>query len=808
MMAINTFRIALRHLRKQKLNTALHITGLTLGMSVCLLIALFIQYELSFDTFHKKADRTYRVNSVWTNSGRKDFHFSTPVPMADALRRNVPGLDGVALAHPQAPEIIEINPEKKFLQSDIMLTTPELADIFTFEAIRGDVKKSLAKPYTAVITESTAKKFFGNDDPVGKTFRYKNQFEITVGCLIRDLPGNTHLPASMLLSYIPDPRFFGTDVDNWNFVMGTSTFVVVPPGYDMDLLQTALNGFADKHINSSQWLPKDLRAAFDLQPLKNVHFQQEYGGGGQTVKAINTRWLWFFGSIGLAVLIIACINFMNLSTAQALTRAREVGVRKAIGAQKGQLLAQFIIEAWILAAVSGVLALIITGTSLPSINTLIGKKIPFSIMESPTMALWVVAGVVVVGILAGFYPAWIITKFNPVNTLKSGLPATGVYGSTWMRKSLMVVQFSISTGLLISVLLISEQLDFLRNKDLGFDKENILNVRVQNPGQSLFANELAKLPQVKDLSFATATPSNEGHWSTIMSLTNGDDPNRKDVTLIMGDDHFCTLYDLDLLAGRFLLASDTNQVANAPVMKAVVNETLVRALAFKSNDDALAKKFWIGMDGGDVEIVGVVKDFNTGSLHQVVQPALITQNPDVYGQVGIRIVANADYASTIAAIESAWKKIYPDGVFEYKFLDEQIDAFYKEETRLHQLFRIFSGLAMLISCLGLWGLSVFTAQQRTKEIGIRKVLGASVNTIVVLLSKDFFVMAVIALVVSSPVAWYFMNDWLTGFAFRIDIGWHVFAVAGILCTGIALLTISSNALKAALANPAESLRTE
>lgn len=811
---LNNFRLAIRHLMRQKLNTFLHVVGLTLGMSVCLLIGLFLRYELSFDTYHKLAKRTYRINSVWIDTGNKNVHYSTPLPLADALRNEVTGHEAVVQAHPLNDETVEINSQKIFKQQYMLVVDPSFPDVFNIEVISGNAREALSKPYQALLTETTAKRFFGNEDPVGKTFTYQNKFHITVAGLIRDLPSNTHLPASMLVSFVPDQQFLGNNPNTWTNVNGTQTYVVLPDGYDAANLEIQMNELAEKNINSDPNIPKNFKSSFSVQPLGDIHFNSQYDGGSHWVKAVNTTWLWFFAIIGLAVLALACINFVNLSTAQALTRAKEVGVRKSIGAGQLHLITQFLREAWILTAVSGILSVAIAQVSLPFINILLEKGIAFNIFESPELMTALVVGVFLTGLLAGIYPAWIIAKFNPVKTLKAGATLAGDQSSYLLRRTLVVLQFAISAGLIIAVTLISQQLNYLRSKGLGFDKDNVINVGITSGRKApLFAGELASIPQIKDVAFGTSTPSNDGHWGTVMSLTDGDDPNRKHTTLFNVDDHFCKMYALKLLAGRFLEASDTTYVSSSiaedkQVSKIVVNEKFIKELGFKSNEEAIDNRIWFGFNNGKADIVGVVADFNTASLHNQIGPALITSFPKIYSQAGIKVEAGSNIPETIAAIEKAWKKVYPDGVFEFKFLDAQIDAFYKAEERLYQLFKIFAGLAMLISCLGLWGLSTLSAQQRTKEIGIRKVLGASVNAIVMMLSKDFFVMVLIALVIGSPLTYYLVNNWLQTFAFHIDIRWQVFVIGGVASLVIALLTVCYQAVKAGLANPVDSLRNE
>lgn len=813
-MIINNLRVTIRHLGRQKINTALHVTGLTLGMSVCLLIGLLLRYEWSFDRYHDKADRTYRIISTYSDANKTNYNFSTPLPLAEALRTGVSGLENITLAHPFWTATLEVNSQKRFIEKNILAAEPEILDIFNIEVMAGNAYEALRKPYHALITETMAKKYFGKEDPLGKTFRFNNEFDITIGGVIRDQPSNTHLPFSMLISFVAEKRFLGLDANNWGMMQGNSTFVVLPESSDTENVEAQLTEIANRNINSHPNLPKDIRGGFSLQPLQNIHFESRYGGGSAWVKSIDTTWLWFFAMIGFLVLVLACINFINLSTAQALTRAKEVGIRKSMGAGRQQLIAQFLMESSMLSLIAGILSIAIAQLCLPAMNTLLEKGIVFN----PLQSAWLMAGlsgtILLTGALAGLYPAWLIARFNPTLVLKAGSSTTQNIGSTSLRKTLVVVQFTISIALLIAVGLIAQQISFLRGKSLGFNKDNIMSVPAPDVSAAqVFAAALNEIPQVKDYSFSTGSPINGTHWGAMISLTDGNDPDRILPSLILGDDRFCTVYDLKLVAGRFPIAADANYVSPSvqkenQIMKVLVNERLVNDLGFKSNEDAIGKHFWISMGGEDAEIIGVVADFNNKSLHSPLNATIITQLPEVYQQAGIRIEAKSDIPATIASIERTWKRIYPHEVFEYKFLDESIDNFYKAETRLYTLFKLFAALAMCISCLGLWGLTTLAAQHRTKEIGIRKVLGASVNRIVLLLSKDFLSMVVIALVVAVPLVYYLITHWLQNFAYRIEIGWEVFAIAGTGSIGIALITTSIQTLKAALANPVDSLRSE
>lgn len=815
-MIPTTFRLAVRRLLRQKLNTALHIAGLTLGISVCLLIGLFLRYELSFDNYHPRADQTYRINSIWINAGEKSYAYSTPVPLAEELRRTVSGLEVAALAHPvwESNSVIEVDDQRRFRQEHMLIVEPDFLDIFRIEGVTGDPNAILRKPYHALLTQKAAKKLFGNDGPVGRTFLFRNKFNITVGGIIKDIPPNSHQSASILLSYVPDKDYIGTDLATWTSISGTATYVVLRNGYSQRDLQAQLDSIANKYMNNSGDARANVfRAELDSQPMRAIHFDSKYLGS-EWVSAIDVTWLWFFAAIGLAVLMLACINFVNLSTAQALNRAREVGVLKSVGAARWQLMSNFLLEAWMLAAIAGILSVGIAQFSLPYMNTILNKQVSFDLFLSPVLMGCLVAGTIITGLFAGVYPAYLISRFNPAVTLKSGTSGISTGGTPFLRRALLVTQFTISVALLITVIIISRQLDFMRSRSLGFDRENVINVPINNAGKSAaYRAELEKIPGVADVAFATSTPTAAGHWGTMMSRDDSPDTKREFVTMLLVDDHYCNLYGLTLISGRFPQPQDTAYSSDRlpreqQVVKAVVNETLIRTLGFESAESALGQRFWIGMNSGNAEIAGVVADFNTRSLHKAIQPAILITDYGNASHAGIKLARGSDVMKVLAAVESGWRKVFPDGIYEFSFLDAQIDAFYKSEANLYALFRIFAGIAMIISCMGLWGLSTYSAQQRTKEIGIRKVLGASVRAIVTLLSRDFLWLVVLSVAVAVPLSYYFLNDWLQQFAFHVSIGWDVFAVSAMASVIIAALTVSVQAIRAATMNPTDALRSD
>jgi putative ABC transport system permease protein len=813
MVFLRTLKSGFRHLLSQKLNSTLHIAGLSLGMTVCLLIGLFIRFELSFDNYHPEAKRIYRINEAWKNKDEVQKHYSTPIAMVAALRESMPAIEHVALFIPVHQRIVDVSPGVRFNEKNVMITDPEFLNIFPLETVKGDARATLSKPYQALLTESTAKKYYGDEDPLGKSFRFNSKFDITVGGIIRDMPANSHLQASMILSYVADEKFIGADPNTWNYTMGSATYVVLPDNFDKNILVTHLQKLADDKINSEPGLPGFIRAGYELVPLSEIHFNAE-ANGSFAVPAVNRSWIWFFGVVGIAVLALACINFVNLSTAQALTRFKEVGIRKSIGAGRTNLIFQFLGEAWMLAFTSGILAIGFAQFALPYLNDLVEKGIQFDLLKSPGLLLYLTIGIFSVGLLAGLYPAWVITRHSPATSLKSNFTIQGTSSSSLLRRSLVVVQFAVSAGLLIALMLVSNQVEFVHNKDLGFNKDNVVMVKMAKDGESvIFRNELEKIPQVKGVTFSSSGPSDGGHWGTEMSLNGRDDPARRSVTIIMGDDNFYKLYDFTLLAGRYTVTADTSfRSQTLPVEKrisyCVINEEAMKVLGVDKPEDAIGKRFWSGMGNATQEVVGVVKNFNTLSLHEAIKPVLIQPYPSVYGVAGIKLVPGANVHDTMDAVETAWKSVYPDGVFSYQFLDDQINSFYQSEERIFSLFKIFSGIAMLISCLGLWGLITFIAQRRMKEISIRKVLGATTSSIVTLLSSDFIKMVLIALVVATPLVYYGIQQWLNEFAFRAPIGWTTFAIAGVITTALALITVGIQALRATFVNPASTLKSE
>lgn len=810
-MIAKHLQFILRRLSKQGLHTSLHILGLSIGLTVCLLIGVFIFHELSYDNYHEKADRTYRINQVWEGAGEIELDYSTPYPLPAALKDQLSEIEAVGIAYPRPDGVIEIEGKERFKQSHILMANDGLLDIFDFKIISGNAHEALRSPNKAILSERTAKRFFGNEDPIGKTFLYKGQQTIEIAGLMKDPPSNTHLPAKVLLSYFPQSKFILGNVDNWAMTFGACTYVVLQPGAEPSSIERSIRSLFDLHVNDEEEDPEIAYA--QLQPLKDIHLQPAVDGGSEWVDAINPIWLWFFSGISLLVLILACINFINLSTAQALTRAKEVGVRKAIGANRSQLMTQFLAEAFILILSSSVLAYALSFWSIPLINALLEKNMDTALLFSPFILFAFIGFILLTGFLTGIYPAWLISKFQPAQAIKSTASHSDRQ-SNFLRRALVVIQFSISGALLVALLIMSQQMRLFHHKNLGFDQENIITVNMPDIDQNgVFGRAVQQLPQVESISFAMAAPASESSWTTDMHLTDLDAPDRKDVRIIWADEQFDDLYGLQLLAGRFTTDQDTHFVARGLTPeelrpKVVVNETLIKRMQFGTPEEALGKRFLIGFNGWKVEIVGVMADFNISSLHESIEPLILSPLERFQWEASIKLLPGDNLPETLAAIKLAWEENFPKDVYEFKFLDETIERYYAGEGRLYGLFKIFAFLAILISCLGLWGLATFAALQRTKEIGIRKVLGASMSHLFVLLSRDFIKLILLSLLVAIPLAWYGMNEWLQNFAYSINMEWWFFALAAMILLLIAILTVSFQSIRTALLNPVKSLRNE
>ncbi len=816
----NYFKTAFRSLIRNRNYTIINIAGLAVGIAVCMMIFIIIQYQTSFDAFHAKKDRIYRVLTESHHAGAETVSYgkNVPFPMPEGLKTAFPQLEQVApvyASHNDELQVLNGNgtPVKKFKeQSGVFYTSPSFFSMFNFPLLAGSYE-SLKDPNNVLLTKEIAETYFGDwKAAMGKTIKLTGFYSIDAGLfqfppvtlkvsgILATIPANTDFQLKLVVAYGTDftgDKQYGFQQPGWK---GTSPdfgcYVLLPPNISVDNFNQQLSAYARKVQ------PADNKESYIIQPLSAVHYNAAAGNySNKTIshELLNVLWL-----IAAFILLIACVNFINLSTAQAVNRAKEVGIRKVLGSNKSQLRIQFIVETFLIVIIAVVLSIVITLLALPYINQLLELSLSFRIFINPLIILFLLAVIIVVTALAGFYPSIVLSRFNPVTALKSKLAANTSKGIS-LRRGLVVFQFIIAQALIIGTLIIVQQMNYFMNQPPGFDRDAIVNIpyRPDSTGdkQTDYLKQQLLQNGARSVSFNSNSPmEDDNNMFTTFKFDHAlKDADFKAISKFVDNDYVPT-YKLQLVAGRNLKPSGYTQ-------EFLVNESFMKSLGFKKPEDVIGKE--ISMLSGLIKcpVVGVVRDFNDRSLRQSLAPLLISTNGTMYRQVSIKL-STTNMAATMQAIKKIWQQALPNSVYEYRFLDDKIVSFYKQENQLAQLYKIFAAIAIFLSCLGLYGLSSFMSVQRIKEVGIRKVLGASAGNIVYLFSKEFVLLITIAFAIATPLAWYFMHQWLQDYAYRISISWWLFAVGGLSAIIIALLTISFQAIKAAIANPVKSLRTE
>ncbi len=793
----NYLLTTLRKLNREKNHTAINVLGLALGMACCLFIFLIIQYELSFDRFHSKRERIYRIVTDEKINDLVSTTMGSPIPMAEALRLDFPSLEKVAAMFGNYSALFAITradqTTARFQENDnVALVEPEFFEIFDFPWVAGN-PQTLAEPNCVALTESIAKKFFGDENPVGQTLRMDNQIDLKVTGIVKELPRHTDFALHVIVSWKTLPQT-GWEVKSWgNLTSNVNTFVLLPPQYSASELQGKLPAFKNKYFPDATDMNKRVHK---LQPLREIHHDGRYGNYGQ--RTISTTTLWALGLVGAFLLLTACINFINMATAQAINRAKEVGVRKVLGALRSQLVTQYIGETFIITLLGVALAIVLVELSLPSVNEILKIKMSFHLFDGAALLMFVALLVFAVSLLAGLYPALVLSRFLPALAIKS---KTSAGGGLFLRRGLVVLQFVIAQMLIIGTLIVTQQMDYFRNKEMGFNQNALLTVPL--PGNDTvqlqtLRTRLAESSRVKSVTFGFSSAVSSNSWDSNLRHTLHGNEEAFASDLKFADANYIPTYDLKLIAGRNYVASDT-------VFELVVNETFAQKLGLAPGD-IIGKTFKLGRRPY-LPVVGVVRDFHTRPLQEEIRPCLLASNWRAYYEAGIKI-ETANMKEALAHIEKAWSAAFPEFVFSYQFLDERIAGFYAEEQKMSQLFRVFAGIAIFIGCLGLFGLISFMAAQKTKEIGMRKVLGASVQNILLLFSREFALLIGVAFALAAPVAYFVMQNWLANYPYRIEIGAGVFALALGATLVIAAATIGYRAFKAAATNPVEALRYE
>ncbi len=796
----NHLTIALRSLRKQGGFAFINIVGLAIGLTCFILIGLFVQFELSYDSFHEKSDRIYRIvqeqpGEFYLGSNRFAV---TPAPLRTAVLEEIPEVEHAAQIDPT--QLSMRFGEKQFNEEGIYASEGFL-DVFSFRVLQGDAKEALARPDRILLTESLALRYFGKQNPVGKSLTAtieSNQVELTVAGTIEDVPPNSHLTFDFVVSMATSPRY-QRDIDWWlnnNYLIYVSLRADHDPA-DFDAKVAAL---PEKHLGQTEYYqnnPEQL-SKYYIQALRDIHLRShinaELGQNG------DVKYIYLFSAIALLIVLIACINYVNLATARSATRAMEVGVRKVMGANRGQLIAQFIGEAIVPAVIALGIALALAAVLLPVFRSLTDREIFFDIVENGRLfAIFVVAGLGI-GMLAGSYPAFMLTSFHPVHVMKGGWH--NVRGKALLRNLLVVLQFSITIALIVGALVIHEQLAFVRDADTGVRRNHVISIDTHDPSLS---NRYEALKQTLEahsgIERVTASffdPIRISSQSTTTEWDGVEEGQSIGIYHTPIRDDFLQVFDIELIEGQgFFRGPDSDGITDM-----VINETLKKRLGWES---AIGKRVFL--NGRNGRVIGVMNDFNFQSFRHTMEPLALYVETGDFSKVQVRIRPDHEQEA-IAFLENTFAAFSPGFPFQYQFVDDAYNRLYQTEIRLGSLFSSFTILALCIACLGLLGLTTFTAEQRTKEIGVRKVLGATIADILVLLSIDFTRLILLAFVISVPIAYLAMNRWLQEFAYRVPLEWSTFAMAGGAAFILAWLTIGYQSMKAALANPVRSLRYE
>ena len=807
-MIRNYIKTAVRNLLKNKGFTAINVLGLALGLATCLLIVFYVFDELSYDKYNLKADRIYRVNNDIKFGGNQNSYTQSPAPTAADLKASFPEIEQTTRFRTRGG--FQVKKGNQDIQEyNIVYADSTMFDVFTLPMISGDPKTALKEPKSVVITESMAKKYFDRTNVAGQVLTFDDTALYKVTGVIKDIPKQSHFNFDFFISMSSLPESKELSYFSNNF----QTYLLLRPGTDPQKLQAKLKPFMRKvagpqlqsiaHITFDDLEKAGNYFKLSLTPLLHIHLRSnrvgELGANG------NIEYVYIFSAIAIFILLIACVNFMNLSTARSSNRAKEVGVRKVLGSARKNLIFQFLTESIIVTMVSAIIAVLLAWASLGLFNQVSGKELAITPHIIGWLAPVLLAMVLIIGFLAGSYPAFFLSGFQPIEVLKGKL-AAGFKGG-FLRSSLVVFQFGISIALIIGTLVIYNQLKYIQNKDLGFDRDHVLIVQriwaLGNKDKD-FRQEVSQLPGVKSASLSGFLPTSDvGNSSTMFKDPVVDQKRSVSSQQWYVDENYIPTLGIKIVAGRNFsksMSSDSNAI--------IINQAAANLLGFS---DPINKPLYEPMDNmaknlKKYTIIGVMKNFNFRSLRETITPMVFFLADD-RGAMAVR-VNTTNVSGLIDQIKTKWKQFVPNQEFDYGFMEEDFDKLYRTEQRMGQISVTFTSLAIVIACLGLFGLAAYAAEQRTKEIGIRKVLGASVSNIVRMLSKDFLLLVLIAIVIASPLAWLAMHGWLQGFAYRQNFQWWIIAAAGLGAVLIAFITISFQSIKAALTNPVKSLRSE
>ena len=805
-MLRHQLKLIFRSLIRHKSFTFINLLGLSVGIAAVVILLLVAFYENSFDNLHSENQNVYRIVSHTERGIGAELEATVPYPTGRFLREERPGLK-ITQIHFSDDTQVNVENRQPSIEKNVIFADSLFFEVLDFAKVEdfwisGNKETALDNPRQAVITRSKAKELFGEKNPVGELLNIDNKVDVKVVGVVKDPPPNNHLPFSMIISFstLNDELLGGLDVNSFDFTASGYTYVRLQDQQETAGIEAALQNIIKRKSNPESVRKEEML----LQPISEIHFDPSYEESNPSY-TVSSKYLAMLLLLGGFILLVACVNYINLSTSFAFTKSKEVGIKKTIGASKKQLFFHYMLETFAVTAVAAILGVVLAILVLPKVNSILEKSLDLSLILNPLFLGGTLLLVLVISFISGVYPALVLSGFNPVNSLKNQIVLPGK-SSVLFRKGLVVFQFTTSIGLIICTLIISRQMEYFQDKELGFNKEAVVEVRLpENDSlkREKFRNLIQEQPGVEEITFGLGAPISGSGLGVGLKAAQLPETSNYTTKVIPSDRTYKDTYEMEMLAGRWFLPSEEKNIGTA----VVVNEEMTKLLGFDDPAAALGHTIELGLNNIRPNIVGVTENFHTSSLHEDISPVAMTPFPYFYYASGIRIHPG-DMRNTLSQIESAWRSIYPKNVYEMAFIDETLAADYRQEKKDYQLFRAFSFISIFICCIGLWGLISFVVVRKTKEIGIRKVLGASVSGIVVLLSRDFLKLIVIALLIASPIAWYFMSDWLQDFAYRINIGWLVFVTAGFFALLIAFVTVSCQAIKAAMSNPVQNLRTE
>ena len=806
-MLKNYFKIAIRSLLKNKVYSFLNISGLSVGMAACLLIFQYVSREVSYDKFHEDYENIYRIQYNFYKEGRTIFECAAAVPaVGPFMKENLPEVLEFSRAYPFSGVVTR--GEVNFREEKLQYATPSFIQMFDWGMVKGNPETALTGPDKAVISERAAQKYFGSEDPMGKFIRLGADQNFEVRGVFKDVPENSHLKFDILLSFETLNQLSDNQSEtHWGWY-DHNTYVKIKPGTDIKSLQAKFDPILASD-RAERWSERNYEQAFLFQPLKDIHLYSDLLQESEPDEQGDAQAVYFLSIIAIFILVIAWVNYVNLSTSRSLDRAREVGVRKVLGAVKKQLVRQFILESLVINVIAGLIAIIAVALILPSFNDFTGTKVPFALLDQPRFWVGLTALFVMGSLLSGLYPAFILSSFKPAVVLKGKL--AGSQSGVTLRKGLVVFQFASSVALIAGTIIVYQQLNFMRSQDLGVDiKETLV---IKGPGVfgvdslyggflNTFRNEVLRNPNISNITTASNVPGDEIFWTNGAKKAEDPQDSYETVYIVGMDDQYIPTFQLELLSGRNFDKSFGNEEQSV-----ILNEASMRQFGFANPEEAIGRRVMLGNPDNVFSVVGVVKNFNQMSLKSSVSPLFMRYLPSGNTFFSLKIEPDS-YRETLSQVQSTYNSIFPGNPFDYFFLDEFFNRQYANEDQFGVVFGMFSGLAIFVACLGLFGLSAFSALQRTKEIGVRKVLGASVANIMLLLSKEFIILIAIANVLAWPVTYLIMNDWLQGFAYRMDIPLWLFLISGLLVIVIALITVSYRTFVTARANPVNALKYE